>query len=303
MATAPRSPAGRPPGFSFLHGDVRSARTSRALDGVTDVVLLAALVGDPVCKPTRSSPARSTSGAPTRARGPPGGSSSASSSPRPAATTGCGRDEPATEEHELNPLSLYAETKVEIEGTSSGGPARLTLPTVLRIATAYGLSPRMRFDLTVSEFTRELALGDELEVYDADTWRPYCHVADISEAIMAVLAAPPTGSAARSSTSAARTRTTPSGWSSRRRWSARRQGQGELHRGRRGRPQLPGLLREDPRAARLRADTRRRLGSRPGRAIRAGTFADVEQPSAYYSLTHTSPGDARGRRRRRRGEG
>ncbi len=64
------------------------------------------------------------------------------------------------------------------------------MPTVLRVSTAYGISPRMRFDLTVSEFTRELALGNELEVYDADTWRPYCHVDDISAAIMAVLEAP-----------------------------------------------------------------------------------------------------------------
>ena len=35
----------------------------------------------------------------------------------------------------------------------------------------------MRFDLTISEFTRTLAIGEELVVYDADTWRPYCHVA------------------------------------------------------------------------------------------------------------------------------
>ena len=44
----------------------------------------------------------------------------------------------------------------------------------MRVSTAYGMSPRMRFDLTVSEFTRELTLGRELDVYDADTWRPYC---------------------------------------------------------------------------------------------------------------------------------
>lgn len=38
-------------------------------------------------------------------------------------------------------------------------------PTVLRFAIAYGLSPRMRFDLTVNEFTREVALGKELLTY------------------------------------------------------------------------------------------------------------------------------------------
>jgi nucleoside-diphosphate-sugar epimerase len=48
----------------------------------------------------------------------------------------------------------------------------------------------MRFDLTISEFTRTMTIGDELLVYDADTWRPYCHVRDISAAISTVLAAP-----------------------------------------------------------------------------------------------------------------
>ena len=48
----------------------------------------------------------------------------------------------------------------------------------------------MRFDLTVSEFTKELALGHELLVYDANTWRPYCHVLDFGRLIDVVLQAP-----------------------------------------------------------------------------------------------------------------
>ena len=59
-------------------------------------------------------------------------------------------------------------------------------PTVLRFATAFGLSPRMRFDLTVNEFTRELALGNELLVFDPDTWR-YCHLQDFARLILKVL--------------------------------------------------------------------------------------------------------------------
>jgi nucleoside-diphosphate-sugar epimerase len=104
-----------------------------------------------------------------------------------------GTDDPATEESELAPLSLYAETKVEFERFVLEREPKWgdLCPTLLRIATAYGLSPRMRFDLTISEFTRTLAIGQELVVYDADTWRPYCHVRDIARAVMTVLQSPP----------------------------------------------------------------------------------------------------------------
>jgi nucleoside-diphosphate-sugar epimerase len=48
----------------------------------------------------------------------------------------------------------------------------------------------MRFDLTISEFCRDLTLGQDLLVYDESTWRPYCHVIDISNAIIRVLESP-----------------------------------------------------------------------------------------------------------------
>jgi nucleoside-diphosphate-sugar epimerase len=90
------------------------------------------------------------------------------------------------ESSELRPVSLYAELKVNAERyllSGQGGPH----VTILRFATAYGLSARMRFDLTVNEFTKELALGRELEVFGEQFWRPYCHVSDICAAIRLVL--------------------------------------------------------------------------------------------------------------------
>tara|TARA_B100001121_G_C18673217_1_gene614954 strand:+ start:816 stop:1823 length:1008 start_codon:yes stop_codon:yes gene_type:complete len=97
----------------------------------------------------------------------------------------------ADEEFELNPLSLYAKSKVKAEEYILSLINETDMnPTILRFATAFGLSPRMRFDLTISEFTRELATGNELVVYDADTWRPYCHVQDFSRLIKLVLEAP-----------------------------------------------------------------------------------------------------------------
>jgi len=97
----------------------------------------------------------------------------------------------ATEESELTPLSLYAKSKVAAEKHILSLKGKVDYhPTILRFATAFGLAPRMRFDLTVNEFTRELALDNELEVFDAHTWRPYCHVADFGRLIRHVLEFP-----------------------------------------------------------------------------------------------------------------
>ncbi len=96
----------------------------------------------------------------------------------------------AKEDHELNPLSLYASAKVKIEkylmNLNKDGKLK---PTILRFATAFGLSPRMRFDLTVNEFTKEIILGNELVVYDPNTWRPYCHTEDFAYLISKVIIA------------------------------------------------------------------------------------------------------------------
>lgn len=101
-------------------------------------------------------------------------------------------DQLADEDFELNPLSLYAKAKVEAELhlMSKKGKVNYT-GTVLRFATAFGLSPRMRFDLSLSEFVRDLYFGEELLVFDEHTWRPYCHVRDFARLIDLVIQAVP----------------------------------------------------------------------------------------------------------------
>ena len=70
----------------------------------------------------------------------------------------------ADEEHELSPLSLYAKSKVNIERYILSFNKKSSMrPTILRFATAFGLSPRMRFDLTVNQFTKELKLNNKLK--------------------------------------------------------------------------------------------------------------------------------------------
>jgi nucleoside-diphosphate-sugar epimerase len=93
------------------------------------------------------------------------------------------------EEGELRPISLYAKQKVGVE-TLLLNESDGMHPTCLRFATVYGVARRMRFDLTVNEFTRELWADRHLEVYGEQFWRPYVHVRDAARAVLMVLQAP-----------------------------------------------------------------------------------------------------------------
>jgi len=92
----------------------------------------------------------------------------------------------ADEKSTLSPLSLYAKAKVDNEEYFRAIKIN-SKKTILRFATAFGLSPRMRFDLTINEFIKDMYLKDLLEVYDQNTWRPYCHVIDFARTIEAII--------------------------------------------------------------------------------------------------------------------
>ena len=94
----------------------------------------------------------------------------------------------ADESTKLNPKSIYSKNKVEIEKyLKKFKLSKFTEITILRFATAFGLSKRMRFDLTLNEFVRSAYIDKKLEIYDYDTWRPYCHVLDFAKIISLVL--------------------------------------------------------------------------------------------------------------------
>jgi nucleoside-diphosphate-sugar epimerase len=100
-------------------------------------------------------------------------------------------DKYVDEETELRPVSLYAETKVAVEkALLQSGHNGKWCPTPLRFATIFGVSPRMRFDLTVNEFTMEMLTKKHLQVFGEQFWRPYIHVRDAARAIHLVLSSP-----------------------------------------------------------------------------------------------------------------
>jgi nucleoside-diphosphate-sugar epimerase len=174
-------------GARVLRGDVRDAEARRAaLAGADAVVHLAAIVGDPACaKDPELSHAVNVEG--TRAL------VAEAEVERFVFASTCsnyGRMAdplvPVDETAPLAPVSLYAEQKVAIEREL----LELPFATCLRFATIYGVAERMRFDLTVNEFTRDLWEGRTLDVYGEQFWRPYVHVGDAARALLLVLTAP-----------------------------------------------------------------------------------------------------------------
>ena len=182
------------PNFEFTVGDVRITQTvSQALEGMEGVVHLAAIVGDPACarEPTL---ARETNEEASRSLISLCEKAGVQRLVFASTCSNYGRatnpSEYMTEEAELRPVSLYAETKVAVEKALLGLQSDALTVTVLRLATLFGLSPRMRFDLTVNEFTKDLLLNGSIVVYGEQFWRPYVHVLDAARAMTAVLEAP-----------------------------------------------------------------------------------------------------------------
>ena len=173
--------------FSFLRGDIRSAPLMRrALEGIDAVVHLAAIVGDPACarQPDVACDVNRDASLQLLALSQQQGvqrlvfASTCSNYGTMADAT-----QYMTEESELRPVSLYAETKVAVERALLTSSAAAPAVCVLRFATVFGLSPRMRFDLTVNEFTMELLTKRTVTVYTEHRWRPYVHVRDAARAI------------------------------------------------------------------------------------------------------------------------
>jgi nucleoside-diphosphate-sugar epimerase len=183
------------PNFFFVRGDTRDRQAVRkALEGMQAVVHLAAIVGDPACAKSPDE-ARSINHEASLLLLEESKRLGAERFVFASTCSNYGKmDDPSKlldEDSELRPVSLYAETKVAVEKVLlDPSQTGSVCATALRFATVFGISPRMRFDLTVNEFTMEMIVNQELVVYGEQFWRPYIGVRDIGRALAAVLAAP-----------------------------------------------------------------------------------------------------------------
>jgi nucleoside-diphosphate-sugar epimerase len=95
-----------------------------------------------------------------------------------------------TEKSPLSPVSLYARMKMESERMLLNMADGFFCPTILRLATVFGLSPRMRFDLVVNTLTMKAIRENMITIFGGEQWRPHVHVSDVARSIITVLQAP-----------------------------------------------------------------------------------------------------------------
>jgi nucleoside-diphosphate-sugar epimerase len=195
--------SGFPPGLndnnvSYVQGDIRdTSDLGPVLKGVDAVVHLAAVVGDPACDAAADLAwdinYLGTIGLVKACRKAGVKRFIFASS---CSNYGLHVQEDVDELAPLNPQSIYAQTKIQSEHYLLSTRDEMFSPCILRFATFYGLSPRMRFDLAVNIMTIKAAFEKEVSVYGGDQWRPFLHVRDAARAIAHVLGSTPSGTLA-----------------------------------------------------------------------------------------------------------
>ena len=99
-------------------------------------------------------------------------------------------DEVLDERSALNPVSLYARTKIASERLLLKLTDDSFQPIIVRFGTIYGISGRTRFDLVVNLLTAKAVLDGEITVHGGDQWRPFLHVEDAARSVLMLLREP-----------------------------------------------------------------------------------------------------------------
>lgn len=176
----------------LVRGDVRDAADVRAaMEGVEAVVHLAAIVGEPACA-VDDAMSREINSQGTQTVFETAKAAGVKRFIYVSTCSNYGVSEPnvlTDEDAPLKPLSTYASSKVEGEKLTLSQAGAMGA-TVLRFGTICGLSPRMRFDLLVSEMARSAALDQPIDIFSPEAWRPFLHVRDAARALRVVLKAP-----------------------------------------------------------------------------------------------------------------
>lgn len=176
--------------FNLVNRDATDlAHLIRACKGADAIVHLAGLVGDPACAVDKELTYQSNIATAKLVRDVARGlgikrlvfASSCS-------VYGVSEGE-VSEESELNPVSLYAQTKIQTERDLLVDETKDMGITILRFATVFGHSRRPRFDLVANLFSAQGMTDGKITVSGGDQWRPFIHVRDLGRAVKMVLEA------------------------------------------------------------------------------------------------------------------
>lgn len=180
------------PHLEIIHGDTRHVETlTNSISDVDAVIHLAELVGDPACalspKITQDINYLATMLVASVCKYYQVNRLIYTSSC--SVYGGSGSEQLLSEDSATNPISLYARMKLNSENILREMSDENFLPTILRLSTVYGYSPRPRFDLVVNTLTAKAITEGEITIFGGDQWRPNVHVADVAKAIILVLEA------------------------------------------------------------------------------------------------------------------
>ena len=179
------------PRLEYQNGDCRNIQdVVKAIRGVSSVVHLAAIVGDPACEIDRNATIEINYSA-TRmlveiAKG--------YGVERFLFASSCSvygeTDELMDEGSSVEPISLYGQTKEASEQALLNAAGENFHPVIMRFATVFGLSNRPRFDLVVNLLTARAYQDGVITIFNGEQWRPFVHVKDLAEAVILILKAP-----------------------------------------------------------------------------------------------------------------
>lgn len=171
------------PQLEIIHGDIANIKdVVKSLKDVDTIIALAAIVGDPACgvNPQETLNLNYESSKILIETANFYGirrlvfASSCS-------VYGVGGNELLTENSTLNPVSLYAKTRIMSENILFERSDSVS-PVILRLSTVFGYSPRMRFDLVVNLLTVKALVEKQFQIFGGNQWRPFIHCKDVAKA-------------------------------------------------------------------------------------------------------------------------
>jgi nucleoside-diphosphate-sugar epimerase len=178
------------PNFELIVADFRHVETMvHAVKGVDAIVHLGGIVGDPACQLDPEFAIEVNSAATKMIKNVCAGFGIKRFLFASTCSVYGASDGMLDESSELNPLSVYARSKVYSERALLESNGNLS-PTVFRMATVFGISYRPRFDLVINLLTAKAAEGELITIFGGYQWRPFIHVNDVAKAFIRCLESP-----------------------------------------------------------------------------------------------------------------